>query len=173
MPDQELILSIKTPAELAGAQAAVRELERAKGAAIATGKSVDDLNEKLARAKSVVADYKAANGESLDIQKEIAQANKDVADSVIKVGEADVKAAEESAKGTEKEIVSKHELRHIVNHIAREFPLLGEAAKLAMNPIVALTLLAVETFQKLGEEIKETQELLEASDWEGYARPSE
>lgn len=43
---------------------------------------------------------------------------------------------EESAKATDKATLSKHTLKEVVKKLTADFPLLGEAARMAFNPIV-------------------------------------
>ena len=81
----------------------------------------------------------------------------------------DTAATGENAEATEKAVVSKTELRRVAGHLSREFPLLGAAVRIFLNPLVAGLTLAILAFGKLREQIKETLTLLEPSVWEGRA----
>lgn len=77
---------------------------------------------------------------------------------VIQVTKKDVQAAEEAAEATDKFEVSKRELLESIRGLTREFPLLGEAVKLAFNPftlIVGGPILAFEALEKVVDLVKE------------------
>ena len=74
--------------------------------------------------------------QALDTKKLEVEANKEVEASVIKVGEADIKAAEASAEADAKAFASKKDLKGAVKGLKEEFPELAHIAKMALNPIV-------------------------------------
>ena len=54
-------------------------------------------------------------------------------------GDVGMEAEKKVAEATEKTFTSKKQLKDIVKGLAYEFPLLGQAARLALNPLVLLT----------------------------------
>jgi hypothetical protein len=85
-------------------------------------------------------------------------------------GKADVAMSGQVATATEKLGVKKKELKEILHKLGAEFPLVAEAAKTFLNPLTAAVSIAAIYIQKLARDIKQMQESLEISEWEGYGR---
>lgn len=145
-------IGIHTTADVSGAQATAKAIDKVTES---TAKLADEneryqatLERMSARAglAAPAAAGQDADSEltekSIRLQKELsdrkeqaAQADKDIADGVVKVGEADVKAAGESIKATERTLLSKQQLKEGIKGLAIQFPTVAAAARLALNPI--------------------------------------
>jgi hypothetical protein len=72
---------------------------------------------------------------------------------------------DEHAKHAEKLGLKHLELKKVLNELSREFPIMGEAAKLALEPEVTIALSVVAAFAFLKNQYEETQEALRGGDW--------
>jgi hypothetical protein len=97
----------KTRAELEGALAAQRELEKTRGKLLALGQSTAEIDKQLAGARNVIATAPAALTAGL----------------------------EDSARAADHSTLSHRELHRIIHAIGHESPLMGQALRLAINPI--------------------------------------
>jgi hypothetical protein len=88
------------------------------------------------------------------------------------VKESGVSANKEVGQETEKLTVKKTELRHMLREVGREFPLLGMAGRLAMNPLVGgvgLLIGALEMLKGIFEQInKKLNEGIGSGNYRGH-----
>lgn len=132
----DLIFTIKTPAELKGVEQAIAGFESAKGKALAAGKSVEEFDAKIARAKASIQAYNAAQAQSAQAANAAAAAT---SNQNTELGQ-EVDKTKDAAKETGELTLKKQELSKIVTALARQFPLLGLAGRFALNPIVGAML---------------------------------
>lgn len=86
-------------------------------------------------------------GLSKEKAQEAVSEMKKIEDQVKTTGKEGVKAEEEVQKATKQTFTSKKELKEMVKQLGTEFPLLGAAGRLALNPIVAFTTAITGAFQ--------------------------
>ncbi len=77
------------------------------------------------------------------------------ADALKATGHVGSEETKKISAETEKLTLKKTELRHIIRHISAEFPLLGAAARLVLNPIVGIVVLATFAVRRLAESWKD------------------
>lgn len=130
MPDGNVEILFRTTAELEGALAAQRELEKTRGKLLALGQSTVDVDQQLARANEVIATAPAELRET--------------AESAMAAKEGFGGAAH-SAGG----------LRHVIGLIHHESPLAAEALHALMHPATGGILLAAFAVNRLIEYFKE------------------
>ncbi|MGA2178776.1 MAG: hypothetical protein ABSH15_04255 [Verrucomicrobiota bacterium] len=138
----ELNYTIKTGAELAGAQAAADALERQIGKAKALKQDYSELQQQLDTVRG-----------SLDKYKEEQQAS----NVVIEVSQEDIK---EASKATEAFGGHMREAHHIIGELNRIVPGLGELLRAAIVPVFGLVAGVIYLFSKWVENIRETNAAL-------------
>lgn len=69
---------------------------------------------------------------------------KDIQTASTEAGNAGVKAEAEVTEATKKTFASKKSLKDMVKELGREFPILGQLGRLALNPIAAATTAAIQ-----------------------------
>jgi hypothetical protein len=84
-----------------------------------------------------------AIGKLTGAQKDQANA----ANDVVQVTQKDIEASGAAKEATSKLEVSKRELREVINHLTRGFPILGEVMRAALNPIVFLIAAPIAAFE--------------------------
>jgi hypothetical protein len=147
MPD--LNFGISTHAELAGAQALATELERNIGKAKALGQDFSELQRKLDAVNQSMKDYAST-------QTDLTAAG----NGVINVTEEDIKKMDEARESTSRLEVSKRELHHIIGELTRKFPLLGEVARAALNPLVFILVAPIAAFELFKKRVDDATDAL-------------
>jgi len=154
MADQVEII-LRTRAELAGAIAAQKELEKTRGKLIALGESTADVDKKLSRINATLAANSGA-------------AARAAADA--KLGGWDSASggagAEQAFKRTAQ---AGGDLKKIIGEIAQQSPVMGVALRGALNPATAgfaAAIFAVRAFANAMDEISKSYEV--AGEFKGF-----
>ncbi len=146
MPD--LVFTIKTPAELQGAEAAAAALEVNIGKAKALGKEYGELETRLTAVRASIASFKATPS----------------TDTALKEGAKDTldlgKKTEEATEKTKLFEGHSRELRKTIRELSHEFPLAGLALRAFANPIAATLTVAIGVFVAVKRHIDELNEKL-------------
>ena len=186
----DLTFTIKTPAELAGAEAAAKAMEVNIGKAKALGKGVAELEAQFKRATAAIEAYTAANGkmggdDSAAYSKKLEamagreheakvqawkdsqatmQANRSAAAAT---GEAAVAVENHTAKtehATEKgKLFEGHskELKKTIKELSHEFPIAGAALRAFANPIGSALALGIAAFVAVKRHVDSLNESLD------------
>lgn len=85
----------------------------------------------------------------------INRASRDAAEGLGELKEKGVESNKSVGEETEKLTLKKHDLKHIIQHIKEEFPLLAIAGQLAIMPLIGVVSLLLMGFKKCTEEIEE------------------
>lgn len=149
MPD--LTFTIKTPAELAGAEQAARALEVNIGKAKALGKEYGEMQNRLDTINASLKAHRAAQQAA---------------------GAGTEQLADETGKATEKtKLFEGHnkELEKVITDLSREFPLAGVALRAFANPIAAVLTVGTGVFvavKRHVDDLNKSMDELEAKGWE-------
>jgi hypothetical protein len=108
---------------------------------------------------------KANASDAVRAGKEAAGALRGVNDEAARFEQTARKTAAATAQATS----AKGQLKNIVNNLTRDFPLLGAAARLAVNPVVAAATLASMAFKAARDGINQATDSLETTKWDSYA----
>lgn len=150
MPD--LVFTIKTPAELQGAQETELILGKAIGKAKALGQEYSALEQRLAATKQSIAAYKSENA--------------DASKGTDKLGEG----LDEAGKKTKLFEGHSRELRKTIRELSHEFPIAGLALRAFATPIAAALTVAIGTFVLFKRHIDEMNAELDSME-QSAARP--
>ena len=131
----DLEYKITTVAELAGAEAAADALERQIGKAKALKQDYSELQKELDTMRGSIAESKAAM-------------------------EANSEASAVEGKETEKLRLGKRDLSEAIRGVTREYPMLGEVARAAFDPLVLAIFGIIEAFNIWKERIATLTEAL-------------
>lgn len=145
MPDGNVEILFRTTAELEGALAAQRELEKTRGKLLALGKSTEEVDQQLARANELIQTAPAEMRETAE-------------------------AANQAREGFGGAAHSAGGLRHVIGLIHHESPLAAEALHALMHPATGGILLAAFAVNRLIEYFKELSKEAEiGGKFEGFA----
>jgi hypothetical protein len=149
MPDGQVEIVFRTTAELEGALAAQRELEKTRGKLVALGESTIEVDEKLARANELIAGAPEALKQTAIAGQEAGHA---------------FEGAAGHAGG----------LRHVLSLIHHESPLLGEALHAALHPATASLLVMAIAAKTVMDSVHKLQEAIgNTAAFEGFGKSLE
>ena len=171
----DLTFTIKTPAELAGAEKAATALGVAVGQAKALGTEFTVLENRLAAVNTSIAAFKSTQGKSFqtDDADRYAKALEGMAardhDAKVAAWEDREKLAQQALgdlpkfvnteatiqEAAKKTFTSKKQLKDMVIQLGQEFPMLGQLGRLALNPIVLATAAVTSAFVLFQGRVKE------------------
>ncbi len=185
MPD--FVFTIKTPAELAGVEAAIKSFEQLRGKAKANGQDFAELDRKIAAATASVTAFIATAQKIPDytpikkladeseryqqtLQKMESAAHEARAEQAqLAIDQANAarfttaagSATDEAAEKTKLFSGHSNELKKVIQELSREFPIAGLALKAFASPIGATLTVAIGFFVAIKRQIDETNSKLD------------